>query len=109
MILIEIKYFIKLCIYIKSIDCEGSSEFYWHAVVLVGYGSTNDGQSPHHVESSEDIDYWIVLNSWGTWWGTDGGGYMYIRRSTKNTTTCGLNNIMSESWIVQETIKEYDH
>jgi len=31
-----------------------------HAVALVGYGT------------SDEIPYWIVRNSWNTWWGESG-------------------------------------
>ncbi len=47
-----------------------------HAVVIVGYG-TRDG-----------TDYWIVRNSWNTWWGDR--GYFLIRR--------GNNQCQIESW-----------
>lgn len=43
---------------------------YWighHAVILVGYGTTDSG-----------VDYWIVRNSWGPTWGED--GYFRIMR-----------------------------
>ena len=45
-----------------------------HAVTLVGYGAENN------------VDYWIVKNSWGTSWGEK--GYFRIRRGNG---TCGVN------------------
>ena len=45
-----------------------------HAMVIVGYGKTSDG-----------IDYWIVRNSWGKWWGEE--GYMLIERGVN---MCGI-------------------
>ncbi len=46
-----------------------------HAVVLVGYGSEN-GE-----------DYWLVRNSWGTYYGEDG----YIRVKREKETICGVD------------------
>ena len=45
-----------------------------HAVVVVGYGTEN-GQ-----------DYWIIKNSWGENWGSDG----FIRIDRKMTDMCGM-------------------
>ena len=54
-----------------------------HGVTLVGYG--NNGSK----------DYWIVRNSWGTWWGES--GYFRIRRGTGS---CGINTYVISSVIL---------
>ncbi|CAO2830948.1 unnamed protein product [Amaranthus hypochondriacus] len=48
-----------------------------HAVVAVGYGTENE------------LDYWIVRNSWGDGWGED--GYIRIHRNVRGCTgKCGI-------------------
>jgi cathepsin L len=47
-----------------------------HGVLLVGYGTTDDGK-----------DYYILKNSWDTTWGEN--GYMRIARG-ENKNICGL-------------------
>ena len=47
-----------------------------HAALLVGYGT----------DSSSGLDYWIVKNDWGKYWGEN--GYFRIRRGNG---TCGIN------------------
>jgi len=48
-----------------------------HAILVVGYGTTEDGQ-----------DYWLVRNSWGKTWGEE--GYFRIVRGKGNELACGL-------------------
>jgi len=46
-----------------------------HAVVVVGYGVTDEGQA-----------YWLIQNSWGTSWGME--GFMMMARNDNNM--CGI-------------------
>jgi len=55
-------------------DCPHKSN---HAVLVVGYGITSDGQK-----------YWLIKNSWGTGWGDD--GYMKMARNHDNM--CAISN-----------------
>ena len=48
-----------------------------HAVVLVGWGW------------KQDIDYWIIRNSWGTEWGD--AGYGMVER---HHNSLGINNFI---------------
>lgn len=54
-----------------------------HLVTAVGYGT----------DSASGNDYWLVRNSWGTWWGDNG----YIKIAINSTINggmgvCGVQN-----------------
>jgi len=48
-----------------------------HAVLVVGYGTSDEGD-----------DYWLVKNSWSTYWGDS--GFVKIKRGD---SMCGIGNI----------------
>ncbi|XP_049763553.1 procathepsin L-like [Schistocerca cancellata] len=63
--------------YSKGVYCEPqcSSESLDHGVLVVGYGTTEDG-----------VQYWLVKNSWESDWGEDG----YIKMARNRDNNCGI-------------------
>lgn len=53
-----------------------------HGVLLVGYGTTDDG-----------VDFWKVKNSWGDDWGM--AGYVHLLRGKGRTGECGILKMAS--------------
>jgi len=50
-----------------------------HGVLIVGFGTQKDFMD-------EDVDYWLIKNSWGADWGED--GYIKVER---NENECGVD------------------
>jgi len=58
-----------------------------HGVLAVGYGQ-GGGSS-----EEEDGDYWLVKNSWGSWWGLN--GYIKLGRNVGSEATGGSSCILT--------------
>jgi C1A family cysteine protease len=55
-----------------------------HAVTIVGYGT----------DATTNTPYWIVKNSWGSWWGES--GYVRIARTfSQDAGVCGIYTMSS--------------
>ncbi|KAJ0406250.1 hypothetical protein ATCC90586_008208 [Pythium insidiosum] len=61
-------------------DCKSDGKEVNHAVVVVGYGETDQGEK-----------YWIIRNTWGTMWGEN--GYMRIMRGNSRDHPHGPCNL----------------
>lgn len=57
-----------------------------HAVRIIGWGE--------EVLNNEIVKYWIVSNSWGTWWGEN--GFFRIRRGSNE---CEIEDFILAAWV----------
>lgn len=55
----------------------------WHAVEIVGWGREE--------MKNENIDYWVVKNSWGTKWNEDGYYKFGMNTDGKTNSQCGFD------------------
>ena len=51
-----------------------------HGVTVIGYGH----------DSTLNMDFWLVKNSWGTWWGESGYFRVLRTNSTANSGICAV-------------------
>jgi C1A family cysteine protease len=67
-------------LYTGGVITKGCGTSLDHGVLIVGYGT----------DSTTNVDYWLVKNSWGAKWGEKG----YVRLA-RNANVCGLNMVAS--------------
>lgn len=58
-------------------ECNG---FVDHAILVVGYDSM------YYAPRNEQVDYWILMNSWGVDWGEN--GFMRLERNADCLCSC---------------------
>ncbi len=62
---------------IDAAECEQNApDQLNHAINLVGFGTSEDG-----------VDYWLLRNSWSTYWGDE--GYFKVKRGARD---CGVTS-----------------
>ncbi|XP_019234964.1 PREDICTED: oryzain beta chain-like [Nicotiana attenuata] len=79
-----------------SVGIDGSSLDFqlYKGGIYDGDCSSNPDDIDHAVVTVGDDEYWIIKNSWGTYWGME--GYAYIRRNTDLPYgVCAINSMAS--------------
>lgn len=72
----------------EAADCEGSPN---HTILLVGFGYDTDSA----------LEYWIILNSWGSDWGED--GYAKVAFGIDKDASCGMCGMFCD-WVSWPTM-----
>jgi hypothetical protein len=62
---------------VMTADCSVAN----HAVILVGYG----------LDTTTNLNYWLIRNSWGSYWGDK--GYIKIAVNDLNKNSCFVSNM----------------
>ena len=75
-----------------SNDDEGWDDEMDHGVLAVGYGSYNPTLDPYADTNATAQDYFLIKNSWGTWWGDE--GYIKLGRNVGNEAEGGSSCVL---------------
>lgn len=77
-------------VYSRPIGSDDRESYGYHSVRIIGWGEDNS-------DPRRPVPYWLVANSWGTWWGE--GGYFRIK---KGVNECDIEKYVLGAWIQPE-------
>ncbi|KAG8237047.1 hypothetical protein J437_LFUL016113 [Ladona fulva] len=78
-------------VYSRPGGCNTTEPHGYHSVRIIGWGVD------HSKPDRSPIPYWVVANSWGTWWGE--GGYFRIK---KGVNECEIESYVLTAWVHPE-------